>query len=172
MTRAKSTAARNVNPESIAEKNPPVTPEVRYRMIAEGAYFRAAKRGFVGGDMGEDWLLAEAEIDRLLQQRQEPEKTAVVSPKQAFLERLEAAHRDWDARLHILKTMASEAKTGLREELRQEIEAVAAKWAAIEVRTQELRQRAEGAGEDLKEGLENAWKELQDALHRLASRLK
>jgi len=172
MTRAKSTVARNVKPQSVAEKNPPVTPEERYRMIAEAAYFRAEKRGFVGGDMAEDWLLAEAEIDRLLQQRQEPEKAAVVSPKRAFLERLEAAHRDWDARFDILKAKVSEAKTGLREELRQEIEALAAKWAAIEVMRQELRQRAEDAGEDLKEGMEKAWQELQDALHRLASRLK
>lgn len=36
-------------------------------MIAEAAYFLAEKRGFVGGDVAEDWLAAEAEIDRILQ---------------------------------------------------------------------------------------------------------
>ena len=37
----------------------------RYRMIATAAYFRAEHRGFTGGDPVEDWLAAEAEIDRL-----------------------------------------------------------------------------------------------------------
>jgi len=44
-----------------------ITPEQRYRMIAEAAYYLAEKRGFVGGDMAADWLQAEAEIDRELQ---------------------------------------------------------------------------------------------------------
>ena len=43
-----------------------VSPEERYRMIAEAAYFKAQKRGFVGGDPAQDWLEAEAEIDRKL----------------------------------------------------------------------------------------------------------
>lgn len=67
MSKAKPTAARNVKSESVAEQNPPVTAEERYRMIAEAAYFRAEKRGFVGGDIAEDWIQAEAEIDRNLQ---------------------------------------------------------------------------------------------------------
>jgi hypothetical protein len=43
-----------------------VTPEQRWRMIAEAAYLRAERRGFVGGDPVEDWLQAEAEISTLL----------------------------------------------------------------------------------------------------------
>lgn len=39
--------------------------EERRRMIAEAAYFHAEHRGFaVGGEL-DDWLAAEAEIDRL-----------------------------------------------------------------------------------------------------------
>lgn len=37
--------------------------EERDLRIAEGAYFRAAQRGFVGGDPMQDWLEAEKEID-------------------------------------------------------------------------------------------------------------
>ncbi|MBW6494033.1 MAG: DUF2934 domain-containing protein [Burkholderiaceae bacterium] len=66
MAKAKSTTVKNGTPESVAEKNPPVTAEERYRMIAEAAYFRAGKRGFLGGDVAEDWLQAEVEIDRML----------------------------------------------------------------------------------------------------------
>lgn len=43
-----------------------VTPEERARMIAEAAYYRAERRGFAPGHELEDWLAAEAEIDREL----------------------------------------------------------------------------------------------------------
>lgn len=81
--KAKSTAARNVKPESVAEQNPPVTAEERYRMIAEAAYFRAEKRGFAGGDIAEDWVQAEAEIDRMLQA---PEKGQGLTPTMKEIE--------------------------------------------------------------------------------------
>lgn len=38
----------------------------RWQMVAEAAYFIAEHRGFGGGDPMQDWLAAEAEIDRLL----------------------------------------------------------------------------------------------------------
>jgi hypothetical protein len=46
-----------------------VTPEERWRMISEAAYYRAEKRGFVGGDPAEDWAEAEAQIDAELAKR-------------------------------------------------------------------------------------------------------
>lgn len=54
--------------KSAAEPSAPgravLTPEERQRLIAEAAYFRAERRGFtVGGEL-DDWLAAEAEIDR------------------------------------------------------------------------------------------------------------
>lgn len=43
-----------------------ISPEERSRMIAEAAYYRAQRRGFAGGHSEEDWLEAEAEIDRMI----------------------------------------------------------------------------------------------------------
>jgi hypothetical protein len=43
-----------------------VTPEERWRMVAEAAYLRAESRGFSGGNPTDDWLAAEAEIEKLL----------------------------------------------------------------------------------------------------------
>lgn len=43
-----------------------LSPEQRRRMIAEHAYFRAEQRGFQGGNSLEDWLAAEAEVDRMI----------------------------------------------------------------------------------------------------------
>jgi hypothetical protein len=58
-----------------APKGQPVAPTVieierlvfdRDRMVAEAAYYRAERRGFSPGADLEDWLEAEAEIERLL----------------------------------------------------------------------------------------------------------
>jgi len=43
-----------------------ITPEQRFNMIAEAAYFMAEKRGFSSGDPASDWLCAESEIDQTL----------------------------------------------------------------------------------------------------------
>ncbi len=43
-----------------------ITPEQRYRMICDAAYFRAERRGFIGGNPCDDWTLAEAEVDELI----------------------------------------------------------------------------------------------------------
>lgn len=43
-----------------------VSADERWRMIAEAAYYRARARNFQGGNPGEDWLAAAAEIDRRL----------------------------------------------------------------------------------------------------------
>jgi len=43
----------------------PASNEERWRMIAEAAYYRAQARGFAPGQEIEDWLQAEAEIDRM-----------------------------------------------------------------------------------------------------------
>lgn len=48
------------------ESAPVVSGDVRRKMVAEAAYYRAQARGFQGGDPLGDWLAAEAEIDRAL----------------------------------------------------------------------------------------------------------
>ena len=64
-----STTTQTAIPESDTQRNPPVTAEERYRMIAEAAYFLAEMRGFMGGDMGEDWRQAETQVDRMLREQ-------------------------------------------------------------------------------------------------------
>lgn len=43
-----------------------IAAEERHRLIAETAYYRALQRRFEGENAMEDWLAAEAEIDRQL----------------------------------------------------------------------------------------------------------
>lgn len=60
-TAAKKPAAKRAP----AAKKVSVTPEQRYRMIAEAAYYHAERRGFAG-DPVQDWIAAEAEINARL----------------------------------------------------------------------------------------------------------
>jgi hypothetical protein len=75
---AKKAAPAKGNGEAVSRRTPAkaapaiggVTPEQRYRMICDAAYFRAERRGFVGGSAVQDWLDAESEIDDLLRSMQ------------------------------------------------------------------------------------------------------
>lgn len=69
MTPAKSATVKitkGIAKSAGIESHPPVTAEHRHRLISEAAYYRAEQRGFLGGDPAEDWVEAEAEIDRRL----------------------------------------------------------------------------------------------------------
>ena len=58
-------------PEPPAEESAQgeIDPQVRHRMISEAAYRLYARRGYVEGFELEDWLQAEAEVDRQLGSR-------------------------------------------------------------------------------------------------------
>jgi hypothetical protein len=49
-----------------------VSVEERRRMIAQAAYFRAEQRNFAPGHELEDWIAAEAEVDRKLARSDSP----------------------------------------------------------------------------------------------------
>ncbi len=71
---SRTVAARK--PRANTPRSTRVSAERRHQMIAEAAYLRAERRGFVIGDPLEDWLAAEQEIDTLLS-----ENTAPVTPQ-------------------------------------------------------------------------------------------
>ena len=53
-------------PATKAKTRKVITPEERWHMVSEAAYYQAEKRGFAGGNPSEDWMQAEIEIDALL----------------------------------------------------------------------------------------------------------
>lgn len=59
-----SAAAARKSPSAACSNPSPVDAEIRSRMVAEAAYYRAEARGFATGYELEDWLEAEAEIDQ------------------------------------------------------------------------------------------------------------
>ena len=82
-TKRKTTGKPKVKSATVATTHT-VTPEERYRKIAEAAYYIAERRGFTGGDVATDWLTAEGEIDRTLQQegRHEIERQIQIALKE------------------------------------------------------------------------------------------
>lgn len=73
---ASKIAQRSTNSETVAEVRAPrrtaakrtvIDETTRQAMIAEAAYFRAKQRNFATGHEMEDWLHAEAAVNRLLE---------------------------------------------------------------------------------------------------------
>ncbi|MCX8018341.1 MAG: DUF2934 domain-containing protein [Rhodocyclaceae bacterium] len=69
---AKSAATKAAGSKPAAKaktaKPPTLTPEQRRCYVEVAAYYIAERRGFHGGSELDDWIQAEAEIDRLLQE--------------------------------------------------------------------------------------------------------
>lgn len=53
-----------------------INPEARQRMIQETAYYRYVQRGYSHGHDVEDWLAAEADVERASRPRARPEPEA------------------------------------------------------------------------------------------------
>ncbi|TCV90396.1 DUF2934 domain-containing protein [Sulfurirhabdus autotrophica] len=162
-------SSKSKQASSAAQITNSVTPEERYHMIAEAAYFRAESRGFVSGDPSHDWFEAEAEIERILQ-HQNSESNG--GNKQAFQSKLEAQLKEWDAKLAELKEKALETTAEIREDYEKQLQILSGKRAVAHAKMQELSQRTEDAWEDLKGGTEKAWDEMRKALNQIASRFK
>ena len=62
-TKKKATVALEPEPRKRSKSGRVITAQERWRMISENAYYRAERRGFVGGNPAEDWVAAKAEID-------------------------------------------------------------------------------------------------------------
>ena len=168
MAAVKSASKTRTAPSSSATS---ITPEQRYQMIAEAAYFRAQRQGF-GGNPAQDWAEAEAEIDRSLQHSGQQLGPAGFSPKDMFQQKLEAQLQELDSLFESLKLQASLGKAELRIELEKQLELLTHKRSAAQAKLSELSRRTEGAWEDLKGGTEKAWDEMRQTLNQIAARFR
>ena len=62
---AKKSVAKPAAPKAAVAKKPELSPEQRYKMVQDAAYFIAERHGF-SGDSAYFWSLAEAEISSRL----------------------------------------------------------------------------------------------------------
>ncbi len=170
--KSKNTAEKKVPAEAVVtEGKTSITSRQRYQMIAEAAYFRAEKRGFVGGDAAQDWREAEEEIDALFQKQLESGKEDRIT-KKAFQKKFETQLKKWDAKFDKLQAKAKKAKSEIRADVEKQIESLADRRAAAHAKMLELGQRTEDAWEDLRTGAEKTWGEMHEALDRFVARFK
>lgn len=155
-----------------ASDAPAVSPEMRREMIATRAYFRAEQRDFQGGDLNEDWLAAEAEVDVLIRERGMPAAGRGKESRAALEERLEAQLQEWDKKLDDLAAAARRVKAGARKEMEAQIETLAARRAALRDQLETLRRQTADAWSDLREGIEKAWEDMRKAVENIQARFK
>uniref|UniRef100_E6QTV4 Putative methyl-accepting chemotaxis protein Nap3 n=1 Tax=mine drainage metagenome TaxID=410659 RepID=E6QTV4_9ZZZZ len=139
-------------------------------MIAEAAYYRAEHRGFWCGNPVTDWLEAEDEIDAKLCEITHPDKA--ITAKEAFQVKIESQLKKWDTKLDGLKNKAKKMKDQLRHDLEAQLEILHARRVVVYEKLQGLRQRSEGAWEDMKEGAEKTLDEMQKAIDSTVNRFK
>jgi uncharacterized coiled-coil DUF342 family protein len=145
-----------------------ISSERRQEMIAQAAYFRAEKRGFVGGDPLRDWIEAEAEVDADLV-RADPH---VSTAREEYLERLRTELQEYGKRLTRLRAKTKKLSAEMREEWEHEITELSAVRDSLRKKLTELRRKGGEKREDIKRQSESLWGQLKEGVDRLASRLE
>lgn len=136
------------------------SPIQRRQMIAEAAYFRAEKRGFMGGEECRDWLEAEAEIDQRLRKHE----------IEGFVERLDEGLVIINKQLTSLRKKASTLATSARTEWQQDLEKLAQLRDALKPKLDEIRVQGEQVGEEVRLRAEKIWDEITDTTRRIGQK--
>src|SRR5690606_36623611 len=132
----------------------------RRQLIAEGAYFRAERRGFTGGDPVNDWLEAESELDARLHKTGDKDLLAELD------ERLAAAN----VRLSAFRKKLSGMTPEVRGEWTHEVEKLGSLCDKLQKRLEELRARDEHTSRKAKNQADKIWNEISDVIDRVTSR--
>lgn len=138
------------------------TSEVRQRMIAEAAYFKAERRGFNGGDAVRDWCEAEAEVDGRLR-RFECEQ---------LVARIEEVALAASRKLAAARRKVADLSVGARSEWKKDVDRLAALRDALQPTLAELKEQGERAGQKLREQAEKIRGEVVELVQRLEPRAK
>ena len=97
---------------------------------------------------------------------------AVMATKETYQKKFEAQLQEWDAQLNQLTAKAKQAKADARSKIEDELASLKTQRAAVQKKLDELRNRGEGAWEDLKDGVEKAWGDISDALGKVVAHFK
>jgi DNA repair exonuclease SbcCD ATPase subunit len=89
-----------------------------------------------------------------------------------YLGRMETQLGEWGAELDKLRDMADKAAADTKQSYCDEIEALHAKQASMQVKLQELKTSGDDAWGDLKEGLDHSWSQVRDSFSKAAARFK
>jgi len=92
--------------------------------------------------------------------------------KDQYVRLMQAKMDQWNAEVDLLAAKAKVAAADLRIEYGQQIEHLTAKQVVARQKLEELKASGAGAWEDLKVGIESAWKSMGEALTSARARFK
>ena len=95
-----------------------------------------------------------------------------MSMKEAYKKKLEAQFDEWKVEIDKLKAKANKAEADAQIKYHKQIENIRTKQEAVREKLVELKDSGDEAWEDLKAGLDNAMKNLGDAIKTANSRFK
>ena len=95
-----------------------------------------------------------------------------MATRDAYVQKLNAQLKEWDAKLDQLSAKAQKATADARINYENELEGLQSKRAAAHTKLEELGKRGENAWEDMKDGVEKAWDEMGKAMENVSARFK
>jgi hypothetical protein len=99
-------------------------------------------------------------------------KGEVTMDRQAFIEKLNARLKQWDAEMDKLEARAQEAKADARIKYERRLAEVREKKTTAQRRLEEVKQSSENAWQELKKGAENAFDEVKQAFESARSKFE
>ena len=135
-------------------------PARREQMIAEAAYFRAERRGFLSGDPVRDWCEAEAEVDARLRQTDD---------ERLLVDRLEEGLAAASKKLAALKKKMSGLTAEARVEWQRDVERLGKLRESLQVKLEEIREQGAQTGQRARQQAEKIRKEIIEVVQRVGA---
>jgi hypothetical protein len=92
--------------------------------------------------------------------------------RKAYEEKIDAQLKEWSAEIALLNAKADKARAEAKTEYYKTIESLQGKQDKVRMKLQEIRTAGDDAWEDLKNGAENVWTEVNSAFQSATSKFK
>lgn len=96
----------------------------------------------------------------------------MTNKRKAYEEKLDAQVKEWSAEIALLKAKAENAQADVKVECVTKIDALQQKSDIAKAKLHELKGAGDETWEDLKTGVQKAWKEVNNAFHDIAAKFK
>ncbi|MGR9046719.1 MAG: hypothetical protein ACU83N_15640 [Gammaproteobacteria bacterium] len=95
-----------------------------------------------------------------------------MSTNDAYVQRMKAKMDEWNAKLNMLKAQAEGASADTKIKINEQIEKLESRRAEAKMKLKELQNAGEGAWQDLRKGVDEAWDSISNALDDAVKKFK